>query len=97
MQFGYRRREDATQTGKMYGRIPYTRTRDVLPGDYKYQDWNGDGEINSLDEHPFAFDQTPWVNYSLSFDATYRNFDVNLLFQGSALGSMQYKEPLYAI
>lgn len=49
------------------------KDRDVLPGDYKYVDWNGDGEINSLDEHPFAFDQTPWMNFSLSFDATYRN------------------------
>lgn len=36
----------------------------LLPGDYKYLDWNGDGEINSLDEHPFAYDQTPWMNYS---------------------------------
>lgn len=73
------------------------KDRDVLPGDYKYVDWNGDGEINSLDEHPFAFDQTPWMNFSLSFDATYRNFDLSLLFQGSALGSMEYKEPLYSI
>lgn len=71
--------------------------RDVLPGDYKYEDWNGDGEINSLDEHPFAYDQTPWLNYSLSFNAQYKNFDFSFLFQGSALGSMQYKEALYSI
>ncbi|MCI1371329.1 MAG: TonB-dependent receptor [Prevotella sp.] len=71
--------------------------KDVLPGDYKYEDWNGDGEINSLDEHPYAFDQTPWLNYSLSFDFTYKNFDGSFLFQGSALGSMSYEEPLYSI
>lgn len=71
--------------------------RDVLPGDYKYLDWNGDGEINSLDEHPFAYDQTPWLNYSLSFNAQYKNFDFSFLFQGSALGSMEYKEALYSI
>ncbi len=70
---------------------------DVLPGDYKYLDWNGDGEISSLDEHPYCFDQTPWMNYSLSFDCVYKNFDFNILFQGSALGSMSYEEPLYAI
>lgn len=76
---------------------PIYKDRDILPGDYKYQDWNGDGEINGLDEHPFAYDQTPWVNFSLAFDATYKNFDMNFLFQGTALGSMQYREPLYSI
>ncbi|MGM9748125.1 MAG: SusC/RagA family TonB-linked outer membrane protein, partial [Candidatus Cryptobacteroides sp.] len=69
----------------------------TLPGDYIYLDWNGDGEINSLDEHPYAFDQTPWMNYSLSFDFTWKNLDFSMLFQGSALGSMSYQEPLYAI
>jgi len=73
------------------------KERDLLPGDYKYLDWNGDGEINAQDEHPFAFDQTPWLNYSTNIQANYKNFDVSVLFQGSALGSMEYKEPLYAI
>lgn len=68
-----------------------------MPGDYKYLDWNGDGEINGLDEHPFAFDQTPWMNFSLSYECSYKNFDMNFLLQGSALGSMEYKEPLYSI
>ena len=69
----------------------------TLPGDYKYEDWNGDGEINDLDEHPYAFDQTPWMNYSLAFDFGWKGIDLSILFQGSALGSMAYKEPLYSI
>ncbi|MFD2598962.1 SusC/RagA family TonB-linked outer membrane protein [Sphingobacterium corticis] len=76
---------------------PIYTERDQLPGDYKYVDWNGDGEISGLDEHPFAFDQTPWMNFSLNMQANYKNFDLAMLFQGSALGSMEYKEPLYAI
>ncbi|WP_282635562.1 SusC/RagA family TonB-linked outer membrane protein [Sphingobacterium thalpophilum] len=76
---------------------PIYKERDVLPGDYKYLDWNGDGEINGQDEHPFAFDQTPWLNYSMNIETSYKNFDMSLLLQGSALGSMEYKEPLYAI
>jgi TonB-linked SusC/RagA family outer membrane protein len=76
---------------------PIYKDRGILPGDYKYEDWNGDGEINGLDEHPFAYDQTPWLNFSFSYNASYRNFDLNFLFQGSALGSMQYREPLYRI
>lgn len=69
----------------------------TLPGDYKYEDWNGDGEINDLDEHPYAFDQTPWMNYSLAFDFGWKGIDLSILFQGSALGSMAYREPLYSI
>lgn len=76
---------------------PIYKDRNILPGDYKYEDWNGDGEINGRDEHPFAFDQTPWLNFSLAYDASYRNFDLSFLFQGTAMGSMEYKEPLYAI
>lgn len=76
---------------------PIYKDRDVLPGDYKYEDWNGDGEINGQDEHPFAYDQTPWLNFSLSYDCSYKNFDLSFLFQGTALGSMQYREPLYSI
>jgi TonB-linked SusC/RagA family outer membrane protein len=76
---------------------PIYHERDVLPGDYKYEDWNGDGQINNLDEHPYTYDQTPWLNFSLNFDIAYKGFDLNVLFQGSALGSMEYKEPLYSI
>jgi TonB-linked SusC/RagA family outer membrane protein len=96
VQFGY---ESAGryQNWEDIWSYPIYKERTTLPGDYKYVDWNGDGEINALDEHPFAYDQTPWMNYSFSFDCTYRNFDLNFLFQGSALGSMEYKEPLYSI
>ena len=46
---------------------PIYKDNSILPGDYKYVDWNGDGEISSLDEHPYAYDQNPWLNYSLDF------------------------------
>lgn len=69
----------------------------VLPGDYKYEDWNGDGEISALDDQPYAYDQTPWLNYSLDFRLNWKNLDFSLLLQGSALGSLAYDEPLYTI
>ncbi|MEG2060255.1 MAG: TonB-dependent receptor [Alistipes sp.] len=96
VQFGYESAGRYENWNDIWG-YPIYKDRDILPGDYKYEDWNGDGEINGQDEHPFAFDQTPWMNFSLSFDCSYKNFDLSLLFQGSALGSMEYKEPLYAI
>ena len=69
----------------------------VLPGDFKYLDWNGDGTINSLDVHPYTYSQTPWCNYSLSFDMTWRGLDVSLLFQGATLGSVAFGEPQLGI
>jgi TonB-linked SusC/RagA family outer membrane protein len=96
VQFGYESAGRYTNWNDIWS-YPVYKDRDLLPGDYKYVDWNGDGEINGLDEHPIAYDQTPWLNYSLSLNCSYKNFDLNLLFQGSALGSMQYREPLYSI
>ncbi|WP_339750667.1 TonB-dependent receptor [Algoriphagus aquimarinus] len=96
VQFGYVSAGRYTDWEDIWSYDIY-KDRGILPGDYKYQDWNGDGEINGQDQHPFAYDQTPWLNFSLGLDANYKDFDLSLLFQGSALGSMQYQEPLYSI
>ena len=96
MQFGYQAAGRYVDWDDIRN-FPIYKGGAVLPGDYKYVDWNGDGEINGLDMHPVAYDQTPWFNYSLIFDANYRNFDFSMLWQGTALGSMQYMEPLYSI
>jgi TonB-linked SusC/RagA family outer membrane protein len=64
----------------------------TIIGDYRYQDWNGDGEINGQDEHPIRFNQAPWVNFSFILDGTYKGFDASLLFQGSAMSSLIYGE-----
>lgn len=96
VQFGYESAGRYQDWNDIWN-YPIYKDNNLLPGDYKYVDWNGDGEINSLDEHPFAFDQTPWLNFSLNFSCSWKGLDLSMLFQGSALGSMQYQEPLYAI
>lgn len=96
VQFGYEGNGRYQDWDEIWNETLY-HEKDLLPGDYKYLDWNGDGEINSQDEHPYAFDQTPWMNYSLSIDCAYKGFDFSMLWQGSALGSMSYEEPLYSI
>lgn len=96
VQFGYVGAGRYTSWDDIWSYDIY-KERDILPGQYKYEDWNGDGEINGQDEHPFAFDQTPWLNFSTHFDFSYKNFDLSMLLQGSALGSMEYREPLYSI
>ncbi len=68
--------------------------RSTIIGDYKYEDWNGDGEINGNDSHPIRYNQYPWMNFSMIFDANYKGFDLNFLLQGSAMSSLIYGEQL---
>ena len=69
--------------------------RGTLPGDYRYEDWNGDGEINDLDRHPFQLSSTPWINYGFSASFSWKGIDLFFLLQGSALSTVQYVEQLY--
>jgi TonB-linked SusC/RagA family outer membrane protein len=69
--------------------------RGTVPGDYRYEDWNGDGEINNLDQHPYQLSSTPWINYGLSASVAYKGIDLFVLLQGSALSTVQYVEQLY--
>jgi len=64
------------------------------PGDYKYEDWNEDGVIDENDIKPIANTGYPLFNYGLTLTAAYKNFDLNLLFQGAAGMSVQYNDAL---
>lgn len=67
-----------------------------LPGDYKYEDWNGDGMITDLDVHPISYTTSdmPIINFGLTLGMSYQGFDCNMLFQGSALRYIAYDEML---
>lgn len=66
----------------------------TLPGDYRYQDWNGDGIISDLDRHPIGYENRPLINFSLNMGANWKGFDLNLLFQGAAMQYNRYIEQL---
>lgn len=68
--------------------------RSTLPGDYIYEDWNGDGQINSYDMHPIAYSGVPKVNFGLTLAAQWKGFDLNMLFQGALKKSINYVEIL---
>ena len=51
------------------------------PGDIRFVDQNGDGEINTEDK-VYLGDPIPDLTYGLTFDASYKGFDVNLFLQG---------------
>ncbi|WP_081624411.1 SusC/RagA family TonB-linked outer membrane protein [Proteiniphilum acetatigenes] len=70
--------------------------RTLRPGDLKYEDVNRDGIINSLDEVPIARSHIPEINYGLNINASWKQFDLNLLFQGAANFNFQYIEQMRA-
>jgi len=67
---------------------------DVLPGDYRYKDWNGDGVINDKDMHPIAQEDKPLINFGINLSADYKGFDFNMLLQGAALSYVEMSEAL---
>lgn len=63
-----------------------------LPGDFKYQDVNGDGIIDGNDMLPTFWNGTPKMFFGLTLNGSYKGFDFNFLFQGAAKYSVRFNE-----
>lgn len=66
----------------------------LVPGDYYYKDWNGDGVIDRKDERPIATRNLPFINFGVTIGADWRGFDLSMLFQGTAQSYVEYDEQL---
>ncbi len=64
----------------------------LMPGDFRYKDINEDGVIDGNDMQPLFYNGTPKMHYGLTFNATYKGFDFNMLIQGSAKYTIRFKE-----
>lgn len=64
-------------------RQDFGNAQDVMPGDIKYKDVNGDGIINDDDIVPIGATSKPNLIYGLGVSATWKGFDVNVHFQGA--------------
>lgn len=67
---------------------PVSVGRAVKPGDLKYADTNNDGKIDQGDVGPIGNPNIPQINYGFTIEANYKGFDVSVLFQGAAKGSL---------
>lgn len=56
---------------------------DVMPGDIKYKDVNGDGVINTLDMVPLSYNTYPVLMYGFGGEFRYKNLTVGVLFKGT--------------
>ncbi|WP_429380251.1 SusC/RagA family TonB-linked outer membrane protein [Mucilaginibacter sp. UYCu711] len=66
----------------------------VRPGDLKYADLSGpngvpDGKIDANDQTVIGRTQTPGIIYGLEPRVSFKNFDLDVLFQGSANSTIQ--------
>ncbi|PAW94810.1 SusC/RagA family TonB-linked outer membrane protein [Mucilaginibacter sp. MD40] len=68
--------------------IPVPSFGTVRPGDLQYADLNGDGKIDANDITDLGPPSTPQIIYGIEPRLTYKNFDLDLLFQGSGKSSI---------
>jgi len=73
----------------------------VLPGDWKYEDTNGDGVISDDDKRPISLSTgaSPLWNYGLTLSGSWKGLDLSILFQGAAgfktYHSLTYTDPFW--
>ncbi len=74
------------QTGDIVNGVPKYAfpgaASDQIPGEWKYQDVNGDGVIDANDRQVLG-KSTPDFTYGWNNDVSYKNFGLNLFFTGS--------------
>lgn len=65
---------------------------ELKPGDYRYEDWNGDGVIDDNDVHPFSFgaQNRPSLYYGFTVDMSWKGLDLSAVFQGGAFNYVKY-------
>lgn len=54
----------------------------VRPGDVKYKDVNGDGQVTIDDEVPIGYSSIPEIVYGFGVQIDYKGFDLGLFFRG---------------
>ncbi len=76
--------------------VPNFGTSNLRPGDIKYADINSpandgkpDGKVDAFDETDIGNPEVPQIIYGLATDLTFKNFDLDLLFQGSARSNLR--------
>lgn len=94
-QFGYKALGYFTEAdfsnpaaGTLKAGIPVPSFGTVHPGDLQYADLNHDGKIDANDQTVIGHPNTPEIIFGLEPRLTYKNFDLDVLFQGSANSSI---------
>src|SRR5690606_33997167 len=79
--FGYKMVGIYQNQAEIDSHLSGTLDPSVKPGDFKFEDLNNDGIINS-DDRKFLGSSIPDLTYGITFSSSYKNFDFSFLFQG---------------
>lgn len=63
---------------------------DVMPGDIKYKDINGDGVIDEYDEVLIGNSNVPRLQYGFALELRYKRLSVSALFEGVGIVDFMY-------
>lgn len=90
--FGYHvigRFQSQEQIDKYPVNIDGQGNRTMMPGDFIYEDANGDGIINDLDRRPIAYPrgQNPFFSFGSTMNARYKGFSIAVVWAGAAMQS----------
>lgn len=61
---------------------PQQQFGEVMGGDIKYKDVNGDGIVSDLDRVPIGKPDVPEITYGFGFSLGYKRWDLSAFFQG---------------
>lgn len=75
----FRDQEDISKNTIDYSGV----TSQLIPGDMKFEDVNGDGAITADDQVRLDQNNTPTFNFGATIDIRYKGFDLSILFQGA--------------
>lgn len=56
----------------------------VQPGDIKYRDVNGDGQVDAYDVVPIGYTSIPEINYGFGLSLSWKGVDASVFFSGMA-------------
>jgi TonB-linked SusC/RagA family outer membrane protein len=73
---------------------PFYVGRSTIVGDYVYEDWNGDGQITTLDNQPISVQGLPCITYGFTIGATYKGIDLSMTWNGAGKVYVSYFEQL---
>lgn len=96
MQFGYESigyflPEDFDSQGNLKAGVATQPWGPVQPGDIRYKDVNGDGQININDEVAIGDPSTPQIIYGISPSIRYKSLSLDILLQGAARTSFYFR------
>ncbi len=80
---------DRAEADKLNTQV-YQKWGKLIPGDVVYKDQNGDGQITDQEDRVATGNpRNPEIQFGIPLGASYKGFDISLLFQGATKTSVQ--------